>query len=77
MAQAAGSVCERLPALSGCVPEFFAPQPVIKANKLSTCERKAGGDSFPLGLGRCLGSGKVGLFGLWILSGSFCCGGFP
>ena len=51
---------------------ILAQEPVTKANKLSTCEHRAGGDSSPLVDGRRLGSGKLGLFWLWIISGSFC-----
>ena len=38
---------------------------MAKANKLSTCERRAGGDCSPLGGGLRLGSGTLGGFGLW------------
>ena len=36
-----------------------------KANKLSTCERIAGGDCSPLGGGLGLGRGTLGGFGYW------------
>ena len=51
----------------------MARQPVAKANKLSTCERRAGSDCSPLGGGLRLGRGTLSGFGLWFFSGSFPC----
>ena len=57
--------------------QFLAQQPVAKANNLSTCERRVGGDCSPLGGCLRLGGGTFSGFGLWFFSGSFCGGGFP
>ena len=56
---------------------FLAREPVAKANKFSTCERRAGGDCSPLGGGLRLGGGTLGGLGLRFFLGSFCGGGFP
>ena len=51
----------------------MALQPVAKANKLSKCEGRAGGDCSRLGGGLRLSRGTLGGFGLWCFSGSFPC----